>query len=228
MKQADPETIRRLQLGNIKCLLRHRYGPTLPDDDAGREDLFELLSSVSLRAKASAKVMRNVIQTWAPWMTEAEVMETIQRIDLTPPRLRYRTAEDLGKKFNVTHLERVRLRLWLIAPIDVSQAELEHWRHTRRRQTDKVRKERKRREAGVRTRQAYLATSVSRQKPWEAEGISRATWYRRRETSASANKLLIGSRRTCLKPEGRPRGARPETKPEHYDSAVWTDTGAAP
>ena len=43
-KQTDPELLfQTTALGNIKCLLRHRYGHTLPDDDAGREDLFELL-----------------------------------------------------------------------------------------------------------------------------------------------------------------------------------------
>jgi hypothetical protein len=36
------------------------------------------------------------------------------------------------------------------------------------------------------TRAEYLAAnSISRHKPWEAEGISRRTWYRRRSTSAT-------------------------------------------
>ena len=34
------EMIRRLRLGNLRNLLRHRCGPTLPDDDAGREYLY--------------------------------------------------------------------------------------------------------------------------------------------------------------------------------------------
>jgi len=124
-KPTDHEILRRLRLGNIKCLLRHRYGPTLPDDDAGREDLFELLLQVSLRIKAPTKVMRNFIQTWAPWMAEAEASEFIQRIERIPPNLRYRTAEHLGHRFNVTNAERERLRLWLIAPVDIDLAE---WR----------------------------------------------------------------------------------------------------
>ena len=37
----------------------------------------------------------------------------------------------------------------------------------------------KRRKAGVRPRTEYLAQSLSRVRPWEAEGISRRTWERR-------------------------------------------------
>jgi hypothetical protein len=35
------------------------------------------------------------------------------------------------------------------------------------------------------TREEYLARSLSRSRPWEAEGVSRRSWYRRRGTSAS-------------------------------------------
>ena len=42
--------IRRLRLGDVQKVLRQRYGHTLPDDDAGREDLRELLMPISLGA----------------------------------------------------------------------------------------------------------------------------------------------------------------------------------
>jgi hypothetical protein len=44
-----------------------------------------------------------------------------------------------------------------------------------------------RRAKGVKPRAVYLETSLSRTKPWEAEGISRRTWERRRDTLATAN-----------------------------------------
>jgi hypothetical protein len=176
-KQTDPELLRRLLLGNIKCLLRHRYGPTLPDDDAGREDLLELLMQVSLRPKSAAKVMRNTIEVWAPWMPDAEAAALIQSVELTPPNLRYRTAKDLGRRFNVTNAERERLRLWLIAAVDVNPDEI---RKAKRRERQRLYWQRVTRKAGVRSRMAYLAASVSKQKPWVAEGISRRTWYYRR------------------------------------------------
>src|SRR5262249_43701424 len=85
------ETLRRLRLGDLKRLFRHRYGPTLFDDDAGRDDLFELLLPVSLRGKSAGKVMRNVIETWAPWMEAAEAYILLQRIEIMPLALRNRT-----------------------------------------------------------------------------------------------------------------------------------------
>jgi hypothetical protein len=43
---------------------------------------------------------------------------------------------------------------------------------------DRVRDEKKRREQGAATREEYLANSISKSKPWEKLGISRAKWYR--------------------------------------------------
>jgi hypothetical protein len=48
-----------------------------------------------------------------------------------------------------------------------------------KRERDRLRKEEERRAAGIIPRKQYEATSLSRLKPWEAEGISRATWYRK-------------------------------------------------
>jgi hypothetical protein len=49
--------------------------------------------------------------------------------------------------------------------------------------TDKRRKqlEKRRRDKGVRSKVEYLAELASRPKPWEAEGIHRRTWERRRK-----------------------------------------------
>lgn len=42
------ETIRRLQLGNLISLCKHRCGYELPDDDAGREAHQDMLVLTSL------------------------------------------------------------------------------------------------------------------------------------------------------------------------------------
>jgi hypothetical protein len=54
--------------------------------------------------------------------------------------------------------------------------------------------ERRRRKSGAKPREQYEADSVSSKEPWKLEGISRATWYRRRkagETSPSRPLLII-------------------------------------
>jgi len=48
----------------------------------------------------------------------------------------------------------------------------------RRRERDRKRDEAKRRAAGAIDRASYIEQSLSRQKPWEALGMSRAKWYR--------------------------------------------------
>jgi hypothetical protein len=43
------------------------------------------------------------------------------------------------------------------------------------------------------TREEYLAGSLSRLKPWEAEGVSRITWYRRQKLATSGRRKLAGA-----------------------------------
>jgi hypothetical protein len=59
---------------------------------------------------------------------------------------------------------------------------LEQRQRTRRNRQEKAR----RRGRQVKSRREYEANSINRTKPWLALGISRATWYRTRETSAFA------------------------------------------
>jgi hypothetical protein len=59
-----------------------------------------------------------------------------------------------------------------------------------RRERYRLDKARRRRELGMVPRQEYEAGSISRLEPWEAEGVSRRTWYRRRGTSLS--RCMVG------------------------------------
>jgi hypothetical protein len=91
------EGLRRVRLGELRRLLRHRYGAVLPDDDAGREDLHELLLPISLGKEAGRK-MENAIEVWAPWMRADEAQQLIDQINLTPIYLRKITAPILGQR----------------------------------------------------------------------------------------------------------------------------------
>ena len=48
MKRMPDETMRRFRIGNIRGLMMWRCGRVLPDDDAGRHYLTELLIAISL------------------------------------------------------------------------------------------------------------------------------------------------------------------------------------
>jgi hypothetical protein len=178
------EMMRRLRLGNLRKLFRYRYGPTLPDDDAGREDLRELLLPISVSANANTK-MPNAIEVWAPWMQQQEAIALIDDINRTPRRQRMPTARLLGKRLRVTNAERERLKLWTIAASDLTAQQVLAWRRAKA----KARMRRLRHLHGRKPRAKYEATSANRTKPWLAAGISRATWYRQRETSLCAVRL---------------------------------------
>ena|GEM_PF-2309051 len=190
--RAAPEMMRRLRLGDVLKVLRCRYGHTLPDDDAGRDDLRELLLPISLGAEAGRK-MENAIEIWAPWMSTDEARRRVDEINRTPPYLRTPTARDLGQRLGLTWKERQSWGIRTIAPCDLTEEELAQRRKLRK----EYRRWLRRRRAGGKTRNEYLvANSISRTKPWEAEGISRPQWYRRR-AKRHESLILLAHQPTC-------------------------------
>jgi hypothetical protein len=171
------ETIRRLRLRDMRNYLRCRYGHTLPDDDAGREDLRELLYPISVGPNAAIK-MPKAIEIWAPWMNTKHATELIDGINRMPIWLRKPSARELGKRLRVTNQMRQQWRLWTIAPYDMSDENLAEQRRAKDR--ERKRRHRERQRDGGATRAQWLAAhSISRDKPWLVLGISRAGYYRK-------------------------------------------------
>jgi hypothetical protein len=170
--------MRRLRLGNLRKLLRDRNGPTLPDDDAGREYLWELLLPISVGPNPDVK-MPNAIEVWAPWMDKKEAEAIIDQINLTPIYHRKPTAVVLGERLNLTYAEREALKLWTIAACDVPEKLKPLLRKQKKRDRMRV----LRRLRGQKTRAQYLASNkTSKERPWIGLGISRRTYYYRLKT----------------------------------------------
>ena len=170
------ETLRRLRFGDLLRLFRHRWGYVLPDDDAGRGDLWLLVTNCSLAAAEPEKKMAHVIEVWAPWMSPDELAAYVQHVWGLDLYQRIPTARELGQQLGLTNATREALKLWRFLPIDKTDDELAEQRAAKRREKAATR----RRAKGVRPREDYLASLPSRQRPWEAEDISRRTWERRR------------------------------------------------
>ena len=151
-KVAKWERVRRFRYGCLIRLFRHRYGYHLPDDDAGREDLWLLLQNVSLAPAGSDKKER------------------------TP------TARELGERLGVTNAEREALKLWQFKPVDKTDEELAEQRRIKSRERRKAAREK----LGRPSCDVYLAKFESKQRPWEALGIHRRTWERRRAATSDA------------------------------------------
>jgi hypothetical protein len=169
------ETLRRLRYGQMKKLFRHRYGYELPNDSDGRAAIIELCMNVSLARSASNRV-ENAIEIWAPWMQPDEASSLVSHLNRLDLFERTPTAAELGKRLKVSNDERERLKLWQIAPIDMTPEGLAEQRKARERE----RRARKRRAKGSRTKEQYLADLAARPKPWLAAGCHRRTWERRR------------------------------------------------
>jgi hypothetical protein len=102
-------------------------------------------------------------------MRRRHVLDAILR-RFPPRRLR---ADTIARLLKVTDAERTALRIRTIGACDVSKAE----RAERSKQRRRVAEKQRRLARGIIPRER----SLSRTKPWEAEGISRRTWERRRK-----------------------------------------------
>ena len=150
-----------------------------PDDDAGRGDLWLLVLNVSLAIAEPKKKMRHVIEMWAPWLKADEREAYIEHVWGLDFYERLMTAREIGERLGLTNAERERLKLWQFKPIDMTDEELVE--HRKRKNNERRRVKR------AQTRDEYLAICLTATKPWQAEGISRRTWERRRVATHGRN-----------------------------------------
>ena len=106
----------------------------------------------------------------APPVTRCQAEDILGRI---PPH-RW-SADALGRHLRVTDFQRAILRIYTIGSYQTPKAE----RMRLRKETLRLAEEARRRAAGAKPREQYLAAAVSRTKPWEAFGIKRRAWERR-------------------------------------------------
>jgi hypothetical protein len=192
-KLSVDETKRRLAVGELSRLFRMRYGGDydwrFPDDDAGHEDLMILAHHYASNPMALPRIIRQR----APWADADAVME-----EVTSNPQRYQPAV-LGRLLGYTGREWRAWRTKMIASIDMTKAERSEFSTNLSNERRRI----KRRRSGMQSRKQYLAqNSLSREKPWLAEGVSKATWYRRRrrgltlaEWNEKARAIGIGTKR---------------------------------
>jgi hypothetical protein len=164
-----------LRLHDLARIFRHRYGVTLPDDDAGREDLAIAINHLANLARPRRHIA-NWIDLWAPWLTAAEQRDMVGAAQANPQHYK---ADNLAWRLNLKAEERRMLAITTIGAIDENKAQ----RIKRRKMLDRQRKANARQVKGARPRKQYEEQSISSAMPWVEQGISRATWYRRKQAS---------------------------------------------
>lgn len=165
-----------IRIAELCRLFRARYGATLPDDDAGREDARIMAHHLAMLTGDQRRNITSWMTLWPPWMPPDELARLVDAV-LTKT-LRWR-ADKLAACLNLTEAERHGLRITTIGAADMTKAERDAVRKTRKR---KARRERRRKD-GVKPRTEYEAAAIGYGKPWEAEGVSKATWYRRKRAA---------------------------------------------
>lgn len=166
-----------VRLAELNRLFDYRYGqPELTDDDAGRDDakiavhhLVQIGGKTAPGVRAAAWLARR-----APWMPRDEAEALIAAALAKPIRW---GADTLGKRVRLTWAERKKLKIGTIWAIDMSRAEAAAADLTARR----ISRRAERRSKGVKPRAEYEGAAIGHGKPWIAEGMSKATWYRRQK-----------------------------------------------
>lgn len=165
-------SIAALRVRDLNRLFTARYGEVLPNDDAGRDD-------VSIMAHHLANVgagdpvdrIRQWVSLRAPWFPTGDLAKLIRDAINSPRRWK---ADRLAWRMRLTEADRATLRITTIGAIDLGRGS----RIAQRRKRNRMAKEAQRRAAGIKPRHEYEAKAIARAKPWDALGMSRASWYR--------------------------------------------------
>src|SRR5262249_47662024 len=157
------------RLGEMLKLFARRYGVAgsaawiFPDDDAGRDDLWLFLHAQAHTVPTAdrAEVLCKVIKERAPFLGAIEREKLAAKVARKP--LKHKSAT-LATRLNLTDQERSRLRLRTIGAVDMTKAERAERARKRRNAARKAKRRRV-------PREQWLAKhSISRTKPWDAEG----------------------------------------------------------
>jgi len=179
----------RIRLRELERLFRYRWGYYLPDDDAGRDDLLLAAHHIAQLGGRSEERIVAWASLWAPWMPPYEAETLAKNIAHGPSRYK---AASLGWWLGLTDAERTALRISTIRAIDVTPKEMAE----RRKKADRERKAKQRS-----LKRLSKPETITHRKPWLAQRISRATWYRlrkaqnkkpvRQNASAAKTRILL-------------------------------------
>lgn len=175
-------SLEMMRLREIEAVIRHRHIRGIPDPE-GTDD--KELCLAYIHAVATTPRSQSVVdwcKTWAPWISDEDILEIVW---VSRGRKYMLGAESVAKMLHVTMKERDELGLKTIGACDVSEEERKAISKRIKQERDRIRQQQNRQAKGIVPRGSYEASSAENLKPWIAAGVSRATWYRQRETGPS-------------------------------------------
>lgn len=193
-----------LRTHEIEAVIKARHGSVVPDA-TGTDDM-EMVAGYLLAAAGSGMEPIGFRGRFMPWLEirsreMAAARRLFARTQPTAKKPVFLSADDVARHMAVSMAERDALGLRTIGACDVPAEERKRLAADRKRQRDRDR-QRAKRESG-KTRAEYLECSKQSTKPWEQEGVSRRTWYRKYAVAqVVANTLIENSTRDGLVPTG--------------------------
>lgn len=175
-------SIELLRLREIEAIISSRHGGPVPDpeDTDDRDTCLAYIRAAAMTV--SGQDMAAWCRVWAPWVASSDLVPIVAE---AARRSRMIRADGVAGLLHVTMTERTNLGLRTIGASDLSKSARTKLAKDRKRERDREQKEATRRAEGRQERASQRATSLAALKPWEAEGVSRRTWYRRRGTAVS-------------------------------------------
>lgn len=170
-KRRPRPTMATLRVRDLTVLAKGRFGLVLPDTQPGRSFANVMAHHLAALPGDPRKRISPWLRSWCPWLPLIDA-ETLLVECLTRPQ-RW-SADKLAWRLRLLAADRTALRITTIGSIDESREQ----RAKRRKALDKARKATARKAKGTISRAQYLAKSISRAKPWQSLGMSRAAWYR--------------------------------------------------
>jgi hypothetical protein len=140
-----PVSMAALRIAELRRLFKARYGDTLPDDDAGRDEVFVMANHLARRPGDQRQRIASWCEMQAPWMRGDELEDMITKVLANPLRWR---ADALAARLNLNLAERTRLRITTIGAVDRTAAQRREDRRERRRLAEQARRRAAREERG--------------------------------------------------------------------------------
>lgn len=175
----DRSIVSARHVGGLRRLFALRHGNHLPDTPIARRHLFALLQNLAKLPFSNARTLALEIERLAPWMQEAELLDTIARAGR---RRTIHRGATLGKIVGLVDEEREACGCWSIWPIDLSLAEAK----LRTKNKDRAYQADKRRAAGA----SPQSESLARTKPWIAVGLGRTKWFEMQKQAREASDVV--------------------------------------
>jgi hypothetical protein len=187
----------------IMVVVSYIFGAAaLPDDDFGREALFEILNQYRLNG-ATPEELLAYGRAYLPEMDDDDSLDImIKKIGIG----RKRWANDIARIFGVDYQMRTLLDLRTIGACDMTKKQ----RDAIQRQKEAADKQWTREQAGAKPQ----SQSERRRKPWDLQGISESTYRRRKRTAKkAANNAVTALRQSYSSLFSLTECGHPETEP---------------